>query len=199
MINDAEPVKRLVDAFKKLPGIGEKTAIRLAYHILKSPETFARELAEAVVEIKTKVGLCQSCFALTETQPCRICGDLERNRKLICVVEQSSDINAIEKSGAFNGLFHVLHGAISPLEDIGPDELKIVDLEKRIKDDQVTEVIIATNPNREGEATASYLANRLKPQVENITRIAHGVPMGLDIEYADQVTLAYALSGRRKM
>lgn len=199
MITDAQPIKRLVAAFSKLPGIGEKTALRLAYHVLKSPDTLALELSCAITEIKTKIGLCDNCFSLTDTQPCKICADPKRTETVICVVEQPSDINAIEKTGAFDGKFHVLHGALSPLDDMGPEELKINELEKRIRDNQVTEVIIATNPNREGEATAAYLAQRLKPIVESVTRIAHGVPMGSDIEYADEITLGHALTGRKKM
>ncbi len=199
MITDAEPIKRLVAAFQKLPGIGEKTALRLAYHVLKSNEAEANELAHALQEIKTKIGLCESCFALTDIQPCRICDDPQRSDELVCVVEQPSDINAIEKSKGFRGKYHVLHGALSPLDDVGPDELKVRELETRIKDKGIKEVILATNPNREGEATAAYLAERLKPLDVKVTRIAHGVPMGSDIEYADEVTLGFALSGRKEM
>ena len=183
----------------KLPGIGEKTALRLAYHVLKSPEEEARHLAESLVSIKERIGLCQTCFSLTDIQPCRICSDPERQTDSICVVEQPSDINALEKAGAFKGKYHVLHGALSPLDDVGPDELKISELLSRLLPEGVKEVIIATNPNREGEATATYLAEILKKQDVEVSRIAHGVPMGSDIEYADGVTLGHALSGRRKM
>lgn len=199
MITDAEPIKRLVAAFMKLPGIGEKSALRLAYHVLKSSEAEARELAHAVQEVKTRIGLCENCFALTDVQPCRTCGDPQRTETVICVVEQPSDINAIEKAKSFTGKYHVLHGALSPLDDVGPDELKIAELEARIKGKGVTEVILATNPNREGEATAAFLAERLKPLGVKVTRIAHGVPMGSDIEYTDEVTLGFALSGRKEM
>lgn len=199
MIFDAEPIKKLVAAFIKLPGIGEKTALRLAYHVLKSPQEEARHLAEALVEIKERLGLCKTCFSLTDVQPCRICSDQERQEDQICVVEQPSDINALEKTGSFKGKYHVLHGVLSPLDDVGPDELKISELISRVEKDNIKEIIIATNPNREGEATAAYLADVLKAKGVEVSRIAHGVPMGSDIEYTDHVTLGYALSGRRKM
>ena len=199
MINDAEPIQRLVEAFMKLPGIGQKTALRLAYHVLKSPSELADQLAKAIFDVKTKIALCERCFSLTDVQPCRICADPGRQDDLICVVEQPPDIQAIERAGAFTGTYHVLHGALSPLDDVGPDELKIDALISRISQFNVTEVIIATNPNREGEATAVYLCEQLKSTGVSVTRIAHGVSVGSDIEYADEVTLGYALSGRKKM
>jgi len=199
MINDAEPIQRLVEAFKKLPGIGQKSALRLAYYVLKSPSEEAEALAKAVLEVKSKIGLCETCFSLTDVQPCRICADTDRRSDLICVVEQPPDINAVEKAGSFDGTYHVLHGALSPIDDIGPEELKIEELVARIKGGKVSEIIIATNPNREGEATAAYLAERLKPLGVRVTRIAHGVPVGSDIEYADEVTIGFALSGRKEM
>lgn len=196
---DAEPIKRLVAAFKSLPGIGEKTAYRLAYHILKSPMEQAQALADAVLEVKSKIGLCNNCFSLTDVQPCRICDNPMRRDEIVCVVEQPSDINALEKVGSFDGKYHVIHGALSPIDDIGPDELKIEELLERVKKDNVTEVILATNLSREGEATAAYLAQQLKPLGVKVTRIAHGVPVGSEIEYADEVTLGFALSGRKEM
>lgn len=199
MIFDAEPIKRLVEAFAKLPGIGQKTAMRLAYHVLKSPGEEAEALARAIREIKTQIGLCEVCSALTDVQPCRICASPERRDDLICVVEQPSDINALEKTGSFPGKYHVLHGALSPLDDVGPEELKIDNLVDRIRQGNVDEIILATNPTREGEATAAYLAERLKPLGVRVTRIAHGVSVGSDIEYTDEVTLGYALSDRKEM
>jgi recombination protein RecR len=167
--------------------------------VLKSPQELAQELADAALDVKTKIGLCETCFSLTDVQPCRICANPERSDEVICVVEQPSDINSIEKSGAFSGTYHVIHGALSPLDDIGPEDLKIDALEKRIKSGGVKEIILATNLNREGEATAAYLADRLKNLDVKVSRIAHGVPMGSDIEYTDGVTLGHALSGRKEM
>jgi recombination protein RecR len=199
MINDAEPIRRLIAAFKKLPGIGEKTALRLAYHVLKSSQEQAEELAHALTEIKTRIALCESCFTLTDRQPCVICDDPQRSDETICVVEQPADTTALEKTGAYKGKYHVLHGALSPLDDIGPDELKIAELVERIGKAGTKEIIVATNPTREGEATAAYLADRLKPLGVRVTRIAHGISMGADIEYTDEVTLNFAMNGRREL
>ena len=199
MVTDAEPIRKLVAAFKQLPGIGEKTALRLAYHVLKSPREQAENLAQAVLDIKSKIGLCQICFSLTDVQPCRICTDESRTDELVCVVEQPQDIAALEKAGRFAGKYHVLHGALSPLDDIGPEDLKVSELTDRIREGRIKEVILATNPNREGEATASYLADLLRPLGVDISRIAHGISVGADIEYTDEVTLGFALSERKKL
>lgn len=194
-----DPIQRLVAELAKLPGIGEKTAQRLAFHILKEPREYARDLSRAISEVVEKVRLCPICCALTEIEPCAQCRDPQRDSRLLCVVENVADQLAIERTREFKGRYHVLHGVLSPLEGIGPDQLRIKELLARLGDGQVEEVIVATNPDIEGETTALYLTRLVKPLGIKVSRIAQGVPMGGDLEYADQVTLARALSGRREM
>jgi recombination protein RecR len=193
----AEPVARLIEEFHKLPGIGPKTAQRLTFHLLRMPDEQARALAEAIVEVKERIGFCSVCFNITESDPCWICRG-SRDKTTICVVEEPLDVLALERTGAFKGLYHVLHGAISPMEGIGPEELRIRELLGRLRDG-VTEVIVATNPNLEGEATAMYLSKLLGPLGVKITRLARGLPAGSDLEYADEVTLTRAIEGRREL
>lgn len=195
----AEPVARLIGEFHKLPGIGPKSAARLAYHILRTPEPEARSLAESILDVKEKITLCNTCQNLTDTDPCVICANTERDPAVICVVEEPLDILAIERTGQFKGLYHVLHGVISPMDGIGPEDLKISQLLDRIKTGLVAELIIATNPNLEGEATAMYLQRLISPLNIRMTSLARGLPVGGDLEYADEVTLGRALDGRREM
>lgn len=195
----AEPVSRLIEEFHKLPGIGPKSAARLTYHLLRMPEEQARSLAEAIIAVKERIALCSLCQNLTDTDPCIICESTERDRTMICVVEEPLDILALERTGGYNGLYHVLHGVISPIEGIGPDDLKIGELLTRLKDDSVGEVILATNPNLEGEATGMYLQRLISPLGLRVTCLARGLPVGGDLEYADEVTLARALEGRRAL
>ena len=192
-------VGRLVDAFQRLPGIGPKTAQRLTFFLLKQPIDTARELAEALVDLKARVRNCSRCFNVTDVDPCRICGDPARDTSLLCVVEEPNDLLAMERTGEFRGTYHVLLGALSPLDGIGPDELKVRELLARVDAGHVREVILATNPNVEGDATAIYLAKLLRPLGLSVTRIARGLPVGGDLEYADEVTLTRALEGRREM
>ena len=194
----APPVARLIEELHKLPGIGPKTAQRLAYHLLRSPKEYAQSLAEAIIAVKERVVLCSTCQNITEDDPCLICRNEKRDRSQICVVEEALDILALEKSGSFRGVYHVLHGALSPLDGIGPEDLKIRELLERLKSDGITELILATNPNLEGEATAMYLHRLLSPLGVRITRLARGLPMGSDLEYADEVTLARAFEGRQE-
>ncbi|MBM4416541.1 MAG: recombination protein RecR [Chloroflexi bacterium] len=195
------PIQRLVEAFHRLPGIGPKSAQRLAYHVLRAPEAEARALAEALLEVKERVVFCSRCQDITDQDPCRICLDPARDRTVLCVVEEPLDLRALERAGGFRGLFHVLHGAISPADGIGPEELKIAELLARLRDvdRDVAEVIVATNPNLEGEATALYLARLLSPLGMRVTRLARGLPAGADLEYADDVTLARALIYRQSV
>lgn len=193
----ADPIARLTVLLAKLPGVGEKTAQRLAFYILKSPPEYARELAAALSVLRDEVRLCSSCCNLTAQDPCPICQDPRRDGRIICVVESVPDLLAIERTREFHGRYHVLHGALSPLDGVGPDQLKIKELLPRISG--VEEVIVATDPTVEGEATALYLTRLLKPLGVRVTRIAQGVPMGGDLEYADQVTLARAIQGRREL
>ena len=195
----AEPMVRLIDELKKLPGIGSKTAQRLGFHILRSNDEDAEALAAAVLDVKAKLRLCSICNNITDVDPCVYCSSATRNQRMICVVEEPTNIGAIEKTKHFNGVYHVLHGSISPLHGVGPEQLRISNLMRRVEDGQVDEVIIATNPTVEGEATAVFLARQLKPTGVRITRIATGIPAGSDIEYADEVTLQRALEGRREM
>jgi recombination protein RecR len=192
-------VGRLIEALQRLPGIGPKTAQRLTFHLLKQPEGAVRELAEALVELKTRVSYCSRCFNVTDEDPCRICADSRRDPALLCVVEEPNDLLAMERTGEYRGRYHVLLGALSPLDGIGPDELKVRELLRRLEADQIREVILATNPNVEGDATAIYLAKLLRPLGLRVTRIARGLPVGGDLEYADEVTLARALEGRKEM
>ena len=194
-----EPLSRLVEELQRLPGIGPKGAQRLAFHMLKAPREQAERLADAIRELKEKVTYCSICNNITDSDPCEFCRSDERDRHVICVVEEPQNVNGIEKTREFRGLYHVLMGAISPLQGVGPDELKIKGLLSRIGGGQVTEVILATNPNVEGEATALYLARLLKPLGVRVTRIAMGVPVGSDLEYADDVTMHKALEGRREV
>jgi recombination protein RecR len=194
-----EPVLRLIEAFSRLPGIGEKSATRLAFHVLRSPAEYAERLAKAITDTKNKVTLCTICYSFTSEDPCETCKDKKRDKTTICVVEEPIDLIAIERSGEFNGDYHVLHGVISPIEGIGPDDLRIRELLSRVKIGNIKEVIIATNPSVEGEATALYLAKIIKPVGTQVSRIAHGIPMGGDIEYIDEITLGKALRNRRKI
>ena len=190
------PVARLVDQFHKLPGIGPKTAQRLTYYLVRMPEEQARELADAVISVKERIVLCSECFNITELDPCAICANPERDRTTICVVEEALDIVSLEKTGSYRGLYHVLHGSISPMNGIGPDELKIHPLMSRIENG-VREVILATNPNLEGETTSMYIHRLLAPFEVRVTRPARGLPVGGDLEYADEVTLGRAIEGRQ--
>lgn len=193
----APSIARLIDELQRLPGIGPKSAQRLAFYILKSDEERARRLADAILEVKRSVRFCSQCFNLAEGELCEICASEKRDRSVVCVVEEPRDVVAIERSGGFTGLYHVLHGAIAPMDGIGPEQLKIRELIDRISAGDVAEVIIATNPNIEGETTALYIARLLRPLGVRVTRIASGLPVGGDLEYADEVTLSRALEGRR--
>ena len=195
----AEPVSRLIEELGKLPGIGPKSAARLTYHLLRIPEAEARALAEAIIAVKEKTVLCSSCQNITDSNPCAICGSKERDHSIICVVKEPLDIMALERTGQYKGLYHVLHGVLSPMDGIGPDDLKIKELLQRLKAGSVEEVILATNPNLEGEATAMYLQRLLSPFGVRLTRLARGLPVGGDLEYADEVTLTHALKGRQEM
>ena len=195
----ADPIARLVRELARLPGIGEKTAQRLAFHVLEAGPEQARELAEAVVGVVRDVRCCSTCQTLTERDPCPICTDPARDPRIICVVEGVPDLLAVERTREFRGRYHVLHGALSPLDGVGPSDLKIRELLVRLEREPAEEVLVATNPNVEGEATALYLQRLLKPLGLRVTRIAQGVPMGGDLEYADQATLARAVAGRREL
>ncbi|WP_044893487.1 recombination mediator RecR [Bacillus alveayuensis] len=194
-----EPISKLIDSFMKLPGIGPKTAVRLAFFVLNMKEDTVLDFAKALVNAKRNLTYCSSCGHITDKDPCYICEDERRDRTTICVVQDPKDVIAMEKMKEYNGLYHVLHGAISPMDGIGPEDIKIPELLKRLQDDTVQEVILATNPNIEGEATAMYISRLLKPTGIKITRIAHGLPVGGDLEYADEVTLSKALEGRREL
>lgn len=195
----AEPVARLIEEFNKLPGIGPKTAQRLTYFLLRAPAEQSHALAEALVRMKERTVFCSQCFNITEEDPCALCQNPNRERQSICVVEEPLDVLALERTRSFKGLYHVLHGAISPVDGIGPEELRIQELLARVQKEQITEVVLATNPNLEGEATAMYLHRLLRPLGMRVTRLARGLPVGGDLEYADEVTLARALEGRRDM
>jgi recombination protein RecR len=195
----ADPIARLVKELARLPGIGEKTAQRLAFHILKAGPAYAGDLAAAIAAVVRDVSLCSSCQTLTDRDPCGICSDPRRDPRTLCVVEGVPDLVAIERTHEFRGRYHVLHGALSPLDGVGPGDLKIRELLVRLEQEPADEVVVATNPDVEGEATALYLSKLLKPLGIKVTRIAQGIPMGGDLEYADQVTLARALAGRREL
>jgi recombination protein RecR len=199
MSTHAEPIERLINELSKLPGIGRKTAARLAFHILRTPRREAQELARAINDVKERIQLCSVCFNLTDRDPCRICSDARRDSEVICVVEEPNDLMAIEGTGDFRGKYHVLHGTLAPLEGIGPEDIKAKELLERLETGKVKEVIMATNPNVEGGATALYLTKLIKPLGVKVTRIAYGIPMGGDIEYTDGVTLVKALEGRREI
>jgi recombination protein RecR len=194
-----EPLARLIEAFSRLPGIGAKTAARLAFHVLRMPDDDVTDFAKALVSVKRNLHYCSICCNITDVDPCRICQDKSRDPGIICVVQEAKDLVAMERTKEFQGYYHVLHGAISPIEGIGPDEIRIAELLKRLSDERVGELIIATNPNIEGEATAMYLSRLVKPFGIKVTRIAHGLPVGGDLEYADEVTLSKALEGRREI
>jgi len=195
----AAPVARLIEEFHKLPGIGPKSAQRLTYHLLRAPADEARALAQAILEVKEKTVLCSVCQNIADSDPCAICSNPERDHGAICVVEEPLDILALERTGAYKGLYHVLHGVISPMDGIGPEDLKVQELLGRLRSGEVQEVIMATNPNLEGEATAMYIARLISPLGVKVTRLARGLPVGADLEYADNVTLARALEGRQEL
>ncbi len=204
MLDYAEPVTKLIDEFKRLPGIGHKSAQRIAFHVLKISKEDAERLVEAIREVKAKIIFCSTCNNLTDTNPCRFCSSPSRDQSVICIVEEPYNLVAIEKTREYHGLYHVLHGALSPIRGIGPEELYIKNLLDRLRPDengvgQVREIILATNPNTEGEATANYLARLLKPLGVRVTRIAMGLPVGSDLEYADEVTMHKALANRREV
>lgn len=194
-----EPLAKLIDSFSRLPGIGPKTAGRLAFHALRMKEEDVLDFAKALVNVKRNLHYCSVCFNITDTDPCRICQDKGRDNSLICVVQEAKDVVAMERTKEFNGYYHVLHGAISPMEGIGPDEIRITELLTRLGDERVNEMILATNPTIEGEATAMYISRLVKHFGLRVTRIARGLPVGGDLEYADEVTLSKALEGRREM
>lgn len=196
MTSIADSLDRLIEEFNKLPGIGKKTAQRLAFFVLRIKKEEAENLAQAIMDVKEKIRYCSVCFNITEKDPCKICADKKRDRSLICVVEESKDVLAVEKTGQYNGAYHVLGGVLSPLDNIGPEDLKIKELLNRLKQKGVKEVILATNPSTEGEATAIYLAKLIKPLGIKVTRIARGLPSGGALEYADVNTLANAIEGR---
>jgi len=194
-----ESLQQLIDQFKRLPGIGGKSAQRLAFHVLRTPREDAERLCDAIRQVKDRVTYCTTCSNITDVDPCPICADESRDRRSICVVEEPQNVNVVEKTGGFRGTYHVLMGAISPLSGVGPDDLKIKGLLSRIAAGGVEEIILATNPTVEGEATAIYLARLLKPLGVRVTRIAMGIPVGSDLEYADDLTMARALEGRREL
>ena len=194
-----EPVARLIEALQRLPGVGPKTAQRMTFFLLKRPVEEVRELAESLVAVKERIVYCGTCFNVTDQDPCRICADPARDARVLCVVEEPNDLLAMERTGEFRGRYHVLLGALSPLDGIGPDDLKVRELLLRLEQGETGEVILATNPNVEGEATALYLAKLLRPLGVRVTPIARGLPVGGDLEYADQVTLSKALEGRREI
>ena len=195
----AEPMARLIEELKKLPGVGSKSAQRLAFHILRSSDEDAEALAGAVRDVKANLRLCSICNNITDVDPCIYCSSPTRNLRIVCVVEEPTNIASIEKTKHFNGAYHVLHGSISPLHGIGPDQLRISNLMRRVEDGQVDEVIIATNPTVEGEATATYLSGQLRRSGLKVTRIAMGIPVGSEIEYTDEITMLKAMEGRRDM
>ncbi len=195
----AEPMARLIDELKKLPGVGSKSAQRLAFHILRSNEDDAAALASAIHDVKASLRLCSVCNNITDIDPCTYCSSATRNQRVICVVEEPTNIAAVEKTRHYNGVYHVLHGSISPIHGVGPEQLRISNLMKRVEDGQADEVILATNPTVEGEATATYLYGQLRRAGLKVTRIATGIPAGSDIEYADEITMLKAMEGRREL
>ncbi len=195
----AEPMARLIEELKKLPGVGSKTAQRFAFHILRASDEDAELLAGAIHDVKASLRLCSVCNNITDVDPCTYCSSATRNQRLVCVVEEPTNIAAVEKTRHYNGVYHVLHGALSPLHGVGPDQLRISNLAKRVESGSVDELILATNPTIEGEATATYLSRLFKSSSVKVTRIATGVPVGSDIEYADEVTMQKAMEGRREL
>jgi recombination protein RecR len=198
-VRTAPPIERLVAQLKRLPGIGEKSATRLAFYLLGAPEGQVHELADAVVRVKKDIVLCAECFDLTDRSPCALCRDPERDASLLCVVEEPADLAAIERTGGFRGRYHVLGGALSPIDGIGPEALRIAELEARVARGGVAELILATNPNAEGDATAHFIADRLRGRGLHLSRIACGMPLGGDLEYADHVTVGRSLQNRREL
>jgi len=199
MLDYAEPVTRLIDELKRLPGVGNKSAQRLAFYLLRSEKEDAQKLVDAILEVKEKIGFCSTCNNITDVDPCRYCSSPSRDRRMILVIEEPYNLVTVERTREYRGMYHVLHGALSPIRGIGPDELKIKSLLERLKTTEVEEVILATNPNTEGEATANYLSKLLKPLNIRVTRIAMGVPVGSDLEYADEVTMHKALANRHEI
>ncbi len=199
MADFAEPLARLISELKRLPGIGQKSAQRIAFHILRTHRDSAQNLAQAVLDVKDKLGLCRQCGNISDAELCQYCSNPTRNAKVICVVEEAHNIVGIELTRQYDGLYHVLHGALSPLRGIGPDQLNIKSLVQRVADGEAEEIIVATNPNVEGEATAVYLSRLLKPAGMRVSRIAMGIPVGSDLEYADEVTMGKAMEGRREI
>ena len=196
---EIEAIARLVNQLSKLPGVGRKTAQRLAYHILSLPEEQVRELASAIFNGKKQIHLCPVCGNYTDTDPCPICSDSDRRRDIVCVVRDPRDVNAMERMREYNGMYHVLHGVISPMDGIGPDDIRIRELMTRLSSGEIQEVVLATNPDVEGEATAAYISRLIKPMGVKVTRIAHGVPIGGELEYTDEVTLLRAFQGRQEL
>lgn len=199
MLDSIPSFARLVTELAKFPGVGRKTATRLAFYLLRQPEQQSEALAAAIRDVKTRVRLCSRCFHLTEADPCAICCDSSRDGQLLCIVEQPQDLLAIERGRSFHGRYHILHGALSPLDGIGPEQLRIRDLLERVLVEGVTEVVVATNFSVEGEATALYLAQRLRPLAIRVTRLAYGIPLGSDLEYVDDATVSRAIEGRRDL
>ncbi len=195
----SETITKLITQFEKLPGIGHKTAVRLAFFVLESPKSYAEEMSKVLIEAKEKVKFCSKCYNITESDPCEICSSKKRDDSVICVVENVKDVVAMEKTHEYRGLYHVLHGCISPMNNITAGDIKIKELLERLSDDKVKEVILATNPTVEGEATAMYIARLIKPLGIRVSRIAHGIPVGGDLEYTDEITIIKALEGRRDM
>ncbi len=199
----SDPIAELISQLSKLPGIGEKTASRLAFHIMNAPDTYAQALAKVLIEVKQRVRMCSICCNLTEQDPCEICTSARREHTTICVVERTQDLRAIEATGEYRGLYHVLHGVLSPLEGIGPDDVRVKELITRLQnqsdDEPITEIIVATNPTTDGETTALYISKLLRPFDIKVSRIAFGIPMGGDLEYIDKVTLSRAIAGRRNL
>jgi len=198
-VKSSPPIDRLVAALKRLPGIGEKSATRLAFFLLGAPSGLVQELATAIARLKEEIVLCEVCFDLTDTSPCSICRDPRRDASLICVVEEPADLAAIDRSGRYTGLYHVLGGALSPIDGVGPEALRFAELADRVREGEVKEVILATNPNAEGDATAHYASERLRPLGVRLSRIATGMPLGGDLEYADHVTVGLSVSNRRAL
>lgn len=195
----SETITKLINQFERLPGIGHKTAVRLAFFVLESPKNFSEEMANALIEAKEKIKFCSICYNITESDPCEICASNKRDDSIICVVENVKDVVAMEKTHEYKGKYHVLHGSISPMNNITAGDIKVKELLERLKDDKIKEVILATNPTVEGEATAMYISRLIKPLGITVTRIAHGIPVGGDLEYTDEITLIKALEGKRQM
>ena len=198
-MRSSAPIERLVTSLKRLPGIGEKSATRLAFHLLGASDESVRELADSIAKLKQDVVLCETCFDLTDRSPCEICRDEKRDPTLLCVVEEPADLAAIERSGRFRGRYHVLGGAFAPIDGVGPDELRIAELEARVASGEIEEVLLATNPNAEGDATAHFLIDALRPTGVRLSRIAFGMPLGGDLEYADHVTVGLSVENRRTL